>query len=199
MRKPFKIWAGQVHFWSGRCGSVSAVCWTRAGSLTLLLPLLLSCSSSGDQDGGEADAETTEPCADECPTLGQCTFDNGKCVATTTSGCQASTACQFSGACALGAGVCLPVIEEHCLNAFNCMKFGQCTLIDNECKPGGNDDCEQAFWCASEGYCTEKDGVCTVVKDADCAASDLCTEYQECCAHEKGYCVRCDALAAPRG
>jgi len=71
-----------------------------------------------------------------CTFHGQCTDQDGSCVATSDQDCRAAEICQKEGRCAARDGECSAESEAECRAAVACRKAGRCTLqVENASPP----------------------------------------------------------------
>jgi hypothetical protein len=125
-------------------------------------------------------------CENSCELYGQCTFEDGVCVARGND-CLASSECEIYGMCNATQGLCKAISDQSCALSNVCLLQGRCEHSDGLCKATSN-GCFNTPRCKKFGWCSEVNGSCTAVKDSNCSQSQLCLDENKCSA-SGGHCI----------
>jgi hypothetical protein len=127
-----------------------------------------------------------------CIELGECGFQDGKCVLTEAGCSQSQIPCGISGACHLGpSGACTAISDDDCRTPFPgcpdcfkgaCFTSGKCYAQNGACVARQDSDCKGSQECAFAGKCTLQGDECMAISDADCRSSEVCRTAGQCVA-----------------
>lgn len=124
-------------------------------------------------------------CENSCELYGQCTFEDGVCVARGND-CLTSGECKIYGLCSPKKGFCKALSNQSCALSQACMLQGKCKHDKGVCETTSN-GCTHTPRCKKFGWCSEVNGSCTAKNDSDCIQSLSCIEDSKCSA-SAGHC-----------
>jgi hypothetical protein len=125
-------------------------------------------------------------CENSCELYGQCTFEDGVCVARGND-CLTSAECKIYGLCSPQKGLCKAISDHSCALSEVCLLQGKCEHSDGVCKATSK-GCLNTPRCTKFGWCSEVNGSCIAKNDSDCSQSLSCIDESKCLA-SGGHCI----------
>lgn len=97
-------------------------------AVALLVPLT-SYSAAPTEEEPEIDCRASESCKED----GECTFQEGECIATSDADCRASLWCGRAGYCTVNDNACYAASDSDCEGSDKCKRFGECKMERGSC------------------------------------------------------------------